>query len=365
MLGALVRDGGTAATLECSSHALVLERLAGCTFDVALFLNLSHEHLDFHGDMDEYFEAKARLFALLKPEGRAVVNLGDSYGRRLTSRLVAGRTVGFLLEGEEGAEQTRPAALAGAVALAAAAAGETGLFATVLGRATLGLAGTRLDVEALGSFTRALPDRRPLHHRFPSPRPSERREPPRGGRDRRRARLHARRDRGVALGGGRRPRPPRAHRERPRADDPRRLRAQAGRPRGRAEDGPPARAGGRGARPRRLRVRRRPRQGQASRHGPHRRRARGRRRRDVRQPALRGRRFDHRRSSRGGAGREAVVVLADRRAAIAEALRGAGRGDVVLVAGKGHETSQVIGGVEHPFDDRAVVRELLAGGGGR
>ena len=48
MLQALVADGGTAAIMECSSHALVLERLAGCAFDVAVFLNLSHEHLDFH-----------------------------------------------------------------------------------------------------------------------------------------------------------------------------------------------------------------------------------------------------------------------------------------------------------------------------
>ena len=108
MLGALVEDGGTAATLECSSHALVLERLAGCAFDVALFLNLSHEHLDFHRDMDEYFEAKARLFGLLKPEGKAVVNLGDTYGRRLASRLVAKRTIGFFLEGEEGIEADPP-----------------------------------------------------------------------------------------------------------------------------------------------------------------------------------------------------------------------------------------------------------------
>jgi UDP-N-acetylmuramoyl-L-alanyl-D-glutamate--2,6-diaminopimelate ligase len=141
MLGGLVEDGGTAATLECSSHALVLDRLAGCAFDVALFLNLSHEHLDFHKDLDEYFEAKSRLFGLLKPEGKAVVNLGDAFGKKLASRLHANRTVGFLLEGEEGVEHTRPAALSGAVAAATG-----GLLATVLGRATLGLDGTTLEV---------------------------------------------------------------------------------------------------------------------------------------------------------------------------------------------------------------------------
>ena len=169
MLGALVSDGGTAATLECSSHALVLERLAGCAFDAALFLNLSHEHLDFHEDMDAYFEAKARLFDLLKPEGKAVVNLGDPYGRRLAGQLNAKRTVGFFLEGEEGAEQTRPAALAGAVAvaeaMATARAARRGpddaeardhskrFFATLLGRATLGLDGTKLEVKVLTPFT--------------------------------------------------------------------------------------------------------------------------------------------------------------------------------------------------------------------
>ena len=57
--------------------------------------------------MDDYFEAKSRLFSMLKPAGKAVVNLGDAFGRKLASRLVAKRTVGFLLEGEEGTEQTQ------------------------------------------------------------------------------------------------------------------------------------------------------------------------------------------------------------------------------------------------------------------
>jgi UDP-N-acetylmuramoyl-L-alanyl-D-glutamate--2,6-diaminopimelate ligase len=54
-----------------------------------------------------------------------------------------------------------------------------------------------------------------------------------------------------------------------------------------------------------------------------------------------------------------VLEIGDRRAAIAEAVRRAGPGDVVLVAGKGHETGQEIAGVVHPFDDRAVAREEL------
>ncbi len=58
-------------------------------------------------------------------------------------------------------------------------------------------------------------------------------------------------------------------------------------------------------------------------------------------------------------GRAEVVEVGDRRAAIAEAVRRAGTGDVVLIAGKGHETGQEVAGVVHPFDDRAVAREAL------
>jgi UDP-N-acetylmuramoyl-L-alanyl-D-glutamate--2,6-diaminopimelate ligase len=58
-------------------------------------------------------------------------------------------------------------------------------------------------------------------------------------------------------------------------------------------------------------------------------------------------------------GRAEVVEIGDRRAAIAEAVRRAGAGDVVLIAGKGHESGQEVAGVMHPFDDRAVAREEL------
>lgn len=99
MLAALVAEGGTAAVLEASSHALVLERLAGCAFDAAVFLNLTRDHLDFHRDLDDYFEAKSRLFGMLKPEGRAVVNAGDPWGRRLAARLPVQRLLTFAVEG--------------------------------------------------------------------------------------------------------------------------------------------------------------------------------------------------------------------------------------------------------------------------
>jgi UDP-N-acetylmuramoyl-L-alanyl-D-glutamate--2,6-diaminopimelate ligase len=68
----------------------------------------------------------------------------------------------------------------------------------------------------------------------------------------------------------------------------------------------------------------------------------------------------------GAAGTGSVTTELDRRAAIATALAGAGPGDVVVVAGKGHETTQDAGGTVVPFDDRAVVAEewARAGGGG-
>jgi UDP-N-acetylmuramoyl-L-alanyl-D-glutamate--2,6-diaminopimelate ligase len=68
----------THAVLEVSSHSLALDRVYGTEFEVAVFTNLTRDHLDFHGDMDAYFEAKRRLFdTLLKRDGRAIVNAED------------------------------------------------------------------------------------------------------------------------------------------------------------------------------------------------------------------------------------------------------------------------------------------------
>jgi UDP-N-acetylmuramoyl-L-alanyl-D-glutamate--2,6-diaminopimelate ligase len=97
MLASLVEGGGTAAVMECSSHALALDRLAGCRLDAAVFLNLSRDHLDFHRDLDDYFHAKAGLFDLLKDTGKAVVNVGDAYGERLFGRLPSDKRVSFRL----------------------------------------------------------------------------------------------------------------------------------------------------------------------------------------------------------------------------------------------------------------------------
>ena len=73
---------------EASSHGLAQNRLAGLGVNVAVFTNLTHDHLDFHGDMDSYFDAKAKLFDdTLLEGGTAIINIDDSYGRKLVKRL--------------------------------------------------------------------------------------------------------------------------------------------------------------------------------------------------------------------------------------------------------------------------------------
>ncbi len=82
-LFAVMREAGVeVCVMEVSSHAMVQGRVDGFAFDVAVFLNLGRDHLDFHRDLDDYFLAKAALFT---PEHahRAVINLDDAHGRRL------------------------------------------------------------------------------------------------------------------------------------------------------------------------------------------------------------------------------------------------------------------------------------------
>jgi UDP-N-acetylmuramoyl-L-alanyl-D-glutamate--2,6-diaminopimelate ligase len=82
--------GGNAIVMEASSHALVQHRLDSIEFDVAVFTNLTRDHLDYHGTMEKYFDAKSILFEKLanqaRKKGRAVVNIDDRFGRRLVDR---------------------------------------------------------------------------------------------------------------------------------------------------------------------------------------------------------------------------------------------------------------------------------------
>ena len=88
------------AVLEVSSHSLVLKRVHGCAFRVAVFTNLTRDHLDFHGDMESYFAAKRVLFdTLLREDGYAVVNLDDPHGAEL-ARTARGRVLTYAIDHE-------------------------------------------------------------------------------------------------------------------------------------------------------------------------------------------------------------------------------------------------------------------------
>jgi UDP-N-acetylmuramoyl-L-alanyl-D-glutamate--2,6-diaminopimelate ligase len=100
LLRRMADEGADSVSMEVSSHALTLKRVDGLQFSTALFLNLSHDHLDFHGSMDAYGEAKKKLFTdYMQDGGTAVLNADDPYvgslvgslpGKQLTfSRLTA------------------------------------------------------------------------------------------------------------------------------------------------------------------------------------------------------------------------------------------------------------------------------------
>lgn len=82
-----VEAGCEYGVMEVSSHALAQGRVIGCSFEVSVFTNLTQDHLDFHRDMEEYFEAKALLFSQNYLKNRAIINADDAYGRRLMEKL--------------------------------------------------------------------------------------------------------------------------------------------------------------------------------------------------------------------------------------------------------------------------------------
>ena len=96
LLGSMQESGATAAVMEVSSHALVQHRTSGVSFDVGVFTNLTQDHLDYHGSLDEYFEAKALLLReRLKEGGQAVINLDDP----MVATLADERVIGFSRKG--------------------------------------------------------------------------------------------------------------------------------------------------------------------------------------------------------------------------------------------------------------------------
>ncbi len=100
----MVDAGDRSCVMEVSSHALALERVAGVQFAAAAFTNLTQDHLDFHADMEDYFQSKARLFETAP----AAINIGDPYGARLAAE-AGGPVITYARSGDQA--DVRPQAL--------------------------------------------------------------------------------------------------------------------------------------------------------------------------------------------------------------------------------------------------------------
>ena len=315
---AAMRDRGVqAVAMEVSSHALEQHRVDGMRFAVAVFTNLSRDHLDYHGTMEAYFEAKARLFEPGRA-ARAAVNVDSPYGRLLLDSAQV-PTEGYSLADADDLEVTAEASrfrwrghdvhlgIGGRFNVANALAAATAASVAGVDDAAI-VAGLSRPVTVPGRFE-------VVDEGQPFPVIIDYAHTPDGleqlllaVRD-----LHPAGSVGVVFGcGGERDTSKRpamgevaaqlADRVILTADNSR------GEPTGAIIDA-------------------------------------------VRQG------YDH---ASGRRSRE-LVVEPDRRTAIAGAIAAAGPGDVVVIAGKGHETTQVIGDTVVPFDDREVARSELTG----
>lgn len=107
-LARMAARGADSVVLEASSHALEQERLAGMDFDGAVFTNLTQDHLDYHGTLERYLEAKQKLFTLLRPRGTAWVNADDPSAPKVLERVCgSARTFGVRAEADLRAEAIR------------------------------------------------------------------------------------------------------------------------------------------------------------------------------------------------------------------------------------------------------------------
>ena len=145
LLGEMVAAGVGGVAMEVSSHALELRRADGIAFDVAIFTNLTQDHLDFHGTMEAYARAKSRLFFELllegaKPGAMAVLNgddpVGAAWARALADRL-PGRVLTFSLGGLGAGPSVRPrtweSSLAGITLEAETPGGPVSVRSTLIG----------------------------------------------------------------------------------------------------------------------------------------------------------------------------------------------------------------------------------------
>jgi UDP-N-acetylmuramoyl-L-alanyl-D-glutamate--2,6-diaminopimelate ligase len=134
LLAEFVAAGAKAVCMEVSSHALDQDRVAGVAFDIAVFTNLTRDHLDYHGDMDAYAAAKARLFDFPHLKA-AVINQDDAFGRELIERARRRTPVlSFGLCGGDVQALTVKTSLDGLALTVTTPHGETPLRSPLLGR---------------------------------------------------------------------------------------------------------------------------------------------------------------------------------------------------------------------------------------
>ena len=324
MLREVAEDGATHVALEVSSHGLLTHRLDGTIFATRTFTNLSREHLDFHGDMEAYYQAKRRLFVDL-PGGPAAINADDAYGQRLLQEFRAAVSFSVRPETDAAVRPSGPVHLtpAGVEADFATPVGRVSVSSPLVGRpnlenlAAMLATGVALDLPASTLEAAAASDVR-------CPGRLERIPDPSGNRLLIVDYAHTPDALARVLGsvadltpgdlivvfgcGGERDAGKRplmgeaaaAHAARvvltddnPRGEDPAAIRASA------LRGVPPA-------------------------------------------------------------DRDRVEEIGDRRQAIARAMAMAGPSDSVVIAGKGHEAWQEVAGERRPFDDAAVLAELLA-----
>jgi UDP-N-acetylmuramoyl-L-alanyl-D-glutamate--2,6-diaminopimelate ligase len=308
--------GDAAAAIEASSHGSHYRRLDRVRFDALCFTNLGQDHLDLHGDMEEYFQAKRRLFTGLAPPP-AAVNIGDPYGRRLAEELSGAHRAPLVSYGLRPEAEVRADALElgpqGSSFTAAGIRVETSLLGIFNVENVLGAiaAATLLDVDD-DAIVEGVSSVRGVPGRFEavdegqdftvvvdySHKPDALAAALRASRQLGSGRLT------VVFGAG--------------GDRDRTKRAEMGRVARELAD-------------RVIVTNDNPRSEEPL---------------AIVEQILQ------------GAGTDVEIDL-DRRAAIESAIDAADAGDVVLIAGKGHEQGQEIAGVTHPFDDREVARAAL------
>jgi len=139
MLREMVDAGVQGVVMEVSSHALELRRVDDCEFDLGIFTNLSHEHLDYHRTMEDYFLAKRRFFDALLDDRkgnrnwRMIVNADDSWGQRILKD-VAGKALTFGLDKSADVSAERVAfSVDGIRAVIRTPAGETAIHSELVG----------------------------------------------------------------------------------------------------------------------------------------------------------------------------------------------------------------------------------------